>query len=70
MKPRQNSLILITVLNAKLHDKYRPNSITPSETMTEMLQAMKQAQSEVKKLADGTETTVETETTVIVKKGL
>ena len=70
LKPGQNPLILITLLNANLPDKYRPNSIAPSETMTETLQAMKQAQREFKKLSDGSETTVETETTVIVKKGL
>ncbi len=70
LKPGQNSLILITLLNANLPDKYRPNAVIPSETMTETLQAMKQAQREFKRLPDGTETAVETETTVIVKKGL
>jgi len=70
LKPGQNPLILITLLNANLPDKYRPNSVAPSETLTETLSAMKQAQREFKKLPDGTETTVETQTTVIVKKGL
>ena len=70
LKPGQNSLILVTLLNANMPDKYRPNTVAPSETLTETLQAMKQAVREHKKLSDGSETTVETETTVIVKKGL
>ena len=68
--PGHNPTLLITLLNANLPDKYRPNSVIPSETMTETLQAMKQAQREHKKLSDGSETTTETETTVIVKTGL
>ena len=70
LKAGQNPLILITLLNANLPDKYRPNSVVPSETMTDVLRAMKQAVREHKKLSDGSETTVETETTVIVKNGL
>lgn len=70
LKPGQNSLILVTLLNANLPDKYRPNAVAPSETMTETLKAMKQATREFKRLEDGTETVIETETTVIVKKGL
>lgn len=69
-KPSDTPVLLITLLNANLHDKYRPNSVAPSETMTETLQAMKQATREFKKLSDGSETTVETETTVIVIKGI
>lgn len=69
LKAGQNPLILITLLNANLPDKYRPNSVLPSETMTETLQAMKQAVREHKKLADGTETETVTET-VVIKKGL
>lgn len=70
LEPGQNSLILVTLLNANLPDKYRPNAVLPSETMTETLQAMKQATREFKKLEDGTETVTETETTLVVKKGL
>ena len=69
-KLKFTDLILIALLNANLPDKYRPNSVAPSETMTETLQAMKQATREFKRLEDGSETTTETETTVIVKKGL
>ena len=69
LKPGQNSLILVTLLNANLPDKYRPNAVAPSETMTETLQAMKQATREFKKLEDGTETVTETET-IVTKKGL
>ena len=69
LKPGQNSLILVTLLNANMPDKYRPNSVLPSETMTETLQAMKQATREFKRLEDGSETTTETET-VVIKKGL
>ena len=69
-KPSDTPVLLITLLNANLPDKYRPNSVMPSETMTETLHAMKQAVREHKKLSDGSETIVETETTVIVKKGL
>ena len=65
-----NPTLLIMLLNGNLPDKYRPNSVAPSETMTETLQAMKQATREFSRQADGSETTVETETTVIVKKGL
>ena len=56
LKTGQNPLILITLLNANLTHKYRPNSVPPSETMTETLQAMKQATREFKKLSDGSET--------------
>lgn len=69
LEPGQNSLILVTLLNANLPDKYRPNAVAPSETMTETLQAMKQATREFKRLEDGTETVIETET-LVIKKGL
>ena len=69
LKPGQNALILVTLLNANLPDKYRPNSIIPSETMTETLQAMKQAVREHKKLSDGSESETIIET-VVIKKGL
>jgi hypothetical protein len=69
LEPGQNSLILLSLLNANLPDKYRPNAVAPSETMTETLQAMKQSVREHRKLKDGTEEVTETET-VIVKKGL
>ncbi len=69
LQPGQNSLILVTLLNANLPDKYRPNAVAPSETMTETLQAMKQATREFKKLEDGSSTETTTET-VIIKKGL
>ena len=69
LEPGQNSLILITLMNANNPDKYRPNAVAPSETMTETLQAMKQATREFKKLEDGTETVIETET-IVIKKGL
>lgn len=69
LDPGQNSLILVTLLNANLPDKYRPNAVAPSETMTETLRAMKQATREFKRDPDGSETVTETET-VIVKKGL
>ena len=69
LKPGQNSLILVTLLNANLPDKYRPNAVAPSETMTETLQAMKQATREFKRMEDGTETVTETET-IVIKKGL
>lgn len=67
-KPGDNPTLLIMLLNGNLPDKYRPNSVIPSETMTETLQAMKQATREFKKFEDGSETNVETETMVIVKK--
>ena len=51
-------------------DKYRPNAVVPSETMTDVLRAMKQSTREFKRLEDGSETVTETETTVIIKKGL
>ena len=70
LQPGQNALVLLALLNANLPDKYRPNAVAPSETMTETLSAMKQATREFKKLEDGTETVTETETTVIIKKGL
>ena len=68
-KPGDNPTLLIMLLNGNLPDKYRPNSVIPSDTMTETLQAMKEATREFKRLPDGTETITETET-VIVKKGL
>ena len=34
-KPSDTPVLLITLLNANLPDKYRPNSVAPSETMTE-----------------------------------
>lgn len=67
--PGHNPTLLITLLNANMSDKYRPNSVPPSETMTETLSLMKQAQREFKRHSDGSETITETET-VIVKKGL
>ena len=70
LKPGQNSLILVTLLNANLPDKYRPNSVIPSETMTDTLREMKQATREHRRLADGSETTIETVTEVTVKPGL
>ena len=69
-QPGHNPTLLITLLNANLPDKYRPNSVAPSETMTETLQAMKKATREFRLMEDGSETTTETETTVIVKKGV
>ena len=69
-KPGDNPTLLIMLLNGNLPDKYRPNSVIPSEAMTDTLRAMKTASREHRKLSDGSETTVETETTVIVKKGL
>lgn len=69
-KPGDNPTLLIMLLNGNLPDKYRPNSVIPSETMTETLRAMKQATREHRKMQDGSETTTETETTVIIKKGL
>ena len=68
-KPSDNPTLLIMLLNGNLPDKYRPNSIAPSETMTETLQAMKQAVREHRKLSDGSETETITET-VVIKKGL
>ena len=69
MEPGQNFMALMALLNANLPDKYRPNSQPVSETLTETLHAMKQAQREFKRLPDGSETETVTET-VIVKKGL
>lgn len=69
LEPGQNSLVLLTLLNANNPDKYRPNAVAPSETMTETLQAMKQSVRDHRKLRDGSEVVTETET-VIVKKGL
>ncbi|KKK51840.1 hypothetical protein LCGC14_3110930 [marine sediment metagenome] len=69
LEPNNNPVILITLMNANNPDKYRPNSVAPSETMTETLQAMKQATREFKRLEDGTQTETVTET-VIIKKGL
>ena len=69
LQPGQNALVLLALLNANMPDKYRPNAVAPSETMTETLQAMKQAVREHRKLKDGTEVETVTET-VIVKKGL
>lgn len=69
LQPGQNALVLLALLNANMPDKYRPNSVAPSETLTETLSAMKQAQREFKRLPDGSETETVTET-VIVKKGL
>ena len=68
-KPSDTPVLLITLLNANLPDKYRPNSVMPSETMTETLHAMKQAVREHKKLSDGSETETITKT-VVIKKGL
>lgn len=68
-KPGDNPTLLIMLLNGHLPDKYRPNSVAPSETMTETLQAMKQATREFKRLEDGSSTETVTET-VIIKKGL
>lgn len=69
LQPGQNALVLLALLNANLPDKYRPNAVAPSETMTETLRAMKQSVREHRKLADGSETITETET-YVVKKGL
>ena len=69
-KPSDTPVLLITLLNANLPDKYRPTSVAPSETMTETLQAMKQATREFEKLSDGSESGTITETTVVIKKGL
>ena len=69
LEPGQNFMALMALLNANLPDKYRPNSVAPSETLTETLSAMKQAVREHRKLRDGSEVETVTET-VIVKKGL
>ena len=65
-----NPVMLITLLNANLPDKYRPNSVLPSEAMTDTLRAMKQASREHRRLADGSEVTTETVTEVTIKPGL
>ena len=72
LQPGQNSLILVTLLNANRPDKYRPNAVIPSEAMTDVLRAMKQSTREFRRMEDGTEVVTETvtETTELVKKGL
>ena len=69
LKPGQNVLGLLARLNKEDPDSWRPNSVAPNETMTETLQAMKQAVREHRRLSDGSESETITET-VVIKKGL